>query len=105
MKANPDPLEEDINNSELSLNDMPTEIMANIMSYLTFKDTCRLKRTNTRMWDLAMILEFWQSITIPSQALTSTLVNTIIAMAPNSSTFHDAHSAETGLKSLACKTS
>jgi hypothetical protein len=68
------------NNPKLSLNDMPTEIMANILSYLTFKDTCRIKRTNTRMRDLAMMPEFWQSITIPSQALTSTLINAIIAM-------------------------
>ena len=52
------------NNPELSLNDMPTEIMAKILSYLTFKDTCRIKRTNTRMRDLAMMPELWQSITI-----------------------------------------
>jgi hypothetical protein len=65
---------------EITLNDMPNEVMAIIWSYLTFTEKSRIGRTNNRMRALSEMPEFWRLVRIPHQVLSYTLISNIITM-------------------------
>jgi hypothetical protein len=65
---------------EITLNDMPNEVMAIIWSYLTFTEKTRIGCTNNRMRALSEMPEFWRLIRIPHQVLTYNLISNIITM-------------------------
>jgi hypothetical protein len=48
---------------EITLNDMPNEVMAIIWSYLTFTEKTRIGCTNNRMRALSEMPEFWRKLT------------------------------------------
>ena len=65
---------------EVTLNDMPNEVMAIIWSYLTFTEKSRIGRINNRMRALSEMPEFWRLVRIPHQVLSYTLISNIITM-------------------------
>ena len=63
-----------------TLNDMPNEVLKNIISYLTFKERLRVGWTNTSLRALPMIPGFWRLVKIHDTMLSCTLITTVIKM-------------------------
>ena len=65
-------------NNEGGLSSMPTEILEQILGYLSFQQRIGVQRINQRFRDATMTPKLWKSVIIQNRLITNTIVKSIL---------------------------
>ena len=69
---------------EVTLDQLPAELIEKIGEYLSFKERCKFGATNTRIQLVLTADKFWRKISLPNQTLKYETINKIIKMGTHS---------------------
>ena len=71
-------IDQEVADNPANLNTMPTEVLEEILSYISFKQRMRLQRTSKRIKEITLNTKFWESIKIKDSKLRNSVMQDII---------------------------